>query len=231
MDTNGFSLIDAIDCAIDGGYWEQGARDLENCHVDVDFTSIKRSIETSVAGFSPIVPHAIIGLPNSMMNSVKARKPSRVLKIGVNCARPHSVSESEALNRGRAILAVIQYLEQSGYSLELWAYWRNVSRHDLMLKADINVKIKASNERLNVASLAFAICSTAFNRRLCWRFAESCPKSWRLSTKKHRYGFGQLANNSGFDYTFPFSSEGMYYTKEQALSKITQSIQAIKELS
>jgi hypothetical protein len=205
-----FTQKAAIDTAKKGGLWPEGARNLMAVTLnDSDFAQDGplHRLNSAVTGFAPLVPAYLSGLPDSMLAINSDIVSRKIIKIGVQVGRSYNIEQQESLNRGRAILSCIDAIENQGYSVELWAIWRNIGDGNNAPKSDIQVRIKASDEAYTPASAAFALCSTAFQRRLCWRVIESCPKGYRLSSKKHRYGYGSK-DMSDFDIGLRYFDDG-----------------------
>ena len=207
---NGFTQQAAIATAKKGGLWPEGARNLMAVTLnDSDFMrdGPLHRLNSAVTGFAPLVPAYLSGLPDSMLSIDSEAGSRKIIKIGVQVGRSFHVKQQESLNRGRAILSCIDAIEKQGYSVELWAIWRNIGEGNNAPKSDIQVRIKASDEAYTPASAAFALCSAAFQRRLCWRVIESCRKGYRLSAKKHCYGYGSK-NMSDFDIGLGYFDDG-----------------------
>ncbi len=188
-ETNGFDYPSAMECARNGGAWIEGAQNLARIQfsTDIDTTEIKREFFTSPVGFMPNVPAAINGLPDSMINTRRAPKPFKRLTICVNVSKSHKVTDREALNRGRAILSLIEALELDGFSVELWAYI-GIERTPYSNGpcAEGFIKIKSMNESVNYPATAFAFCSNFIFRRVWFRYIESSGM-WNLSNEAHGY--------------------------------------------
>lgn len=208
-ETNGFNLSRAIDCAVKGGAWADGAKDMAAIKFEYDskFEGEIKSFEFGPMGFMPIVPNAIIGLPNSMIGMRKETRPTKIIKIAVHNTISSGVSVNQTLNRGRAILAVIERLELLGFSIELWGV--NASREYISAPTcefNIYTRIKAADESPNFPATAFCLCSTAYTRRLFFRLLESDEKIGAALSKDC---YGQPRNldkeeKAQFDVYFPF---------------------------
>lgn len=202
--TAGFSLDSAIDSACKGGLWVEGAKDLAAVKFDVDqeFETTLNTMRLDVAGFMPCVPHAVMNLPNAMLNTVRESKPSRIVKIGVSNCFAGGTDQSIVVNRGRAILEVIDRLEKIGYSIELWSIMHTAKNGHSFTSS---VRIKASNERANLSSIAFALCSPAWLRRLAFREMESCTGGGAKMAETGGYGMaGDIEGTDLYNYDVYF---------------------------
>ena len=224
------SLDDAIELAKRGGAWIEGAQDLQKITFkDSDFTTetFKRTTVRDVAGGVPLIPLHLIGVPDCMLNSVKKQTQQKIIKIGINVGRSYKVNPDTIMNRGKALLACIDKLEELGYSCELWAVWRNTDKQG-RYHGNIAVCIKNAGESYSPANVAFAVCSGAFQKRLCWRMIESDPKAYNLATKANRYGHGGKAQMPDFDVAFPYLDAeyiGQYSTPAAALRTVERAIE------
>lgn len=225
---NDFTLTQSIDCAIRGGAWQQGAQDLANVTFehDAQFESELRTFESAPVGFMPNVPSAINGLPDSMFAMRKERAPSKLIKIGVHNSISHKVSPEQALNRGRALLAVIERLELMGYCVELWAI-SNCKGGSTYHQFLVETRVKAGNESPNMPAMAFAFCSTLFTRRLIFRAIESAPFARELTEDAYGYPLDLIGQpRAAYNVYFPplFSDEYQWRTPESARNHILKSI-------
>lgn len=183
---NGFTFYDTVDAAKKGGLWIDGARNLARVEYkdDAAFYQTVKRFECGPVGFMPNIPAYLAGTPDSMITQTKARAPSKILSICVNSSRPGTVGDNETLNRGKAILSTIDALETVGYQIELWALV-GAQKHGKQLTT--YVKVKSTNEPLNLSVCAFAFCSNFFLRRLFFRQIECSSEYAFLSHEV--YGF------------------------------------------
>lgn len=188
---SGFSFDAAIECAMSGGQWKEGAERMPALDTTPDDSTAmieQERLNASPVGFAPIVPNVLAGTPDSMMTFDATPAPAKVVRLAVHIGRSGRVEDYATYNRGAAILGAIDQLEQSGTQCELWAVWRNQRGCH---QVEVRVLIKDAGESWEPAKAAFAFCSLAFQRRLCWRVAEVCDngrtKDYKISSK----GYGQ----------------------------------------
>lgn len=153
--------------------------------------SIKVRSRADVAGYSPIVANAVMGLPKSMINSYRVPVKNKIVDIYIN----HSVGafmDAETIEfRGAYILSYIDHLEQNGYRVNLFsgAFSYNMEDDDY---SGFYVKVKSSSQPLNTLKAAFYAVHPSFLRRIYFRILENEP---RLKDKTHS-GYGQATNFS-----------------------------------
>ena len=149
-------------------------------------------------------------------------QPQPMLKVCVVTGAPASFDAEELINRGRAILAVLDALEKRGYSIqldiELGFYTASIPGPQAF------ITLKQSGEQWNAASVAYAIAHPAFDRRLGFRFAESADQI--EVTTSGSYGAPHLREHERYDLYFPFPRKERYYTPEESIETIVSQIKA-----
>ena len=212
----------AITTALNGGNWQEGADAMPKLEVPHETLSggaiPEQAMFSDVQGFAPIVPAYLAGLPDNMLAFDEVEVEKR-LKIGVQVGRRFDSEQHHALNKGAAIMSVLSQLALEGYSLEIWAIWRN---QDGMSKASIETCIKTSDTPFSSESIAFSLAHVAFQRRLCWRVAESLTDGGEKMTLEG-YGNGKDSPMDDFDIGFGYlSNKGKYSTPEKAVATIKE---------
>lgn len=126
-------------------------------------TQITRERETVCApcGCAPIVANALRGIPNSMIDIRRKRKP-RVAKIVVNMAISHFVKPSQIVEAGKAIIAAIGKLDAQGIQTEIVCAVDALLNHTQI--ASYGITIKNAGQAFNAARVSFSLSSPAFVR-------------------------------------------------------------------
>ncbi len=215
---------EAIKIAQEGGYWPEGAKNIEPITLDVDVLNARDlSIvqpKLDICGYAPNVGAFLSNAPKNMRRQQPTTRPNRLMKVAIHIGKSFSIEQSETFNRGNAILSVCNALHELGLSLEIWAIHRNTSSTNQGYSNEI--RIKDSFESYSPDSIAFALCNDAFQRRLSWRVAEMQQDNKLIkSALKSGYGNGRGADLSDFDLSFPFmTSERHWSRRDSALTKI-----------
>jgi hypothetical protein len=213
----------ALAIATDGGNWQDGADSMPT--IDLDHSALNGgemptpTLTSNIYGFAPNVPAYLTGQPDSMLDLDEPMAGNKLLRVAVHVGRGHNAKQSQALNRGAAIMAVLDKLSKEGYSLEVWAIWRNTNGEDT---ASVETCIKHGCDFWSPASVAFALGHVAFQRRLCWRVAESMTDGGQHLTSGG-YGNGASADFSDFDLSYGYMIEHYSY------STIDRAIDTIKD--
>lgn len=142
---------------------------------------------TSVVGFCPCVPNAILGLPNSMVSVDRKPMKRKTLSI-LYCPRGHGGKEKEwFINAGVALLSAIDLVEKSGIEVQLkicFKYSQDNSGYELTFPT---VMIKDYGERYSLQKISFPIAHPSIFRRIGFKWLETSPDI----QKDYSSGYGQ----------------------------------------
>lgn len=151
----------------------------------------KKKTFPSVVGFAPIVPHAILGLPNSMLNSAKLPIKSRVVKIFYNPVIFNSTKPQEVEQGAKTLIELIYSLESEGYRVELNVITESwPGRGEAPVVTIGCIPLKSAGNHLDLKRLMFPLFHVSWARVLGFRFQETHPNetpkdSRGYSIKKH----------------------------------------------
>lgn len=151
----------------------------------------KNKIRTfnDVVGYTPNVPNAIMGLPQSMINSKREPKKHKVVDILVNRSRSGGTSKSQIEYEGALILSFLDALERDGYRVNLYVGKINWLRSMHKVNGHI-VPIKKATEPLNIKKTAFYLVHPSYLRRIGFRIDEV---EEQIEDTTHD-GYGQVIN-------------------------------------
>lgn len=227
-----WNINNAIECAKSGGTWLEGTEAMpviEIPHETLTGRPLPTAyISTEIQGFAPNVPNFLTGVPDSMLDFNENLAGDKMLRVAVHVGRYGQCTQKSILNRGSAIMAVLEQLSLEGYAIELTAIWRNSNKKQ---GASIETIIKHSTDHWAPNSVAFALCHAAFQRRLCWRVAESMGSVGSAITA-NSYGSGMEAKFDDYDIAFGYvnaSVDSNLTSPEQAVKYIKNS--TIKQLA
>lgn len=181
LEFNGHVTLDgAINLARSG--WEEGrnkiVKDLERANYIMN-TGMRRAINLDVAGAYPIVPLAVAGDPNCMVNigdTTDIAKP--IVRIWLNLAVSGAFKGGAITNRGIAVLSHIDRLENEGRSVELTVIDTSYATDNNNKPPYTIIKIiaKRAGEPLELDKLAFILAHPASLRRIVFALYERMPK-------------------------------------------------------
>lgn len=136
----------------------------------------------NVAGFQPIIPNAIMGLPNSMIDTRIMPIKTKVLDIYYDCTASSGNKAQALIDAGKKMLSVVLKLEQKGYRFNIYAvqdYYRPSTDCDMLC-----VKVKSASQPLDIKRMSFPMAHSAFFRGIGFEWYAKFPKG------KYRFGFG-----------------------------------------
>lgn len=158
----------------------------------------KNKIRTfnDVVGYTPNVPNAIMGLPQSMVNAKREPKKHRVVDIFVNRSRSGMTGTDQIEYEGALILSFLDALERDGYRVNLYVGKVNWLGSMDRVNGHI-VPIKRATEPLNIKKTAFYLVHPSYLRRIGFRIDEVEDQIEDVT----RDGYGQV-NRRGTQHEF-----------------------------
>lgn len=156
--------------------YKEGAKDLLSCKSSVKILNPAKKVTTfqDVCGFAPIVPNAIIGIPQSMINSRVKVKQARVINILLDVNIAYNVDKDVLSLGGKNVYSLVKSLELRGVRVNLSAfccqYIDSENKYAIAL-----VKIKDSKQAINPQLIAYPITHPSFFRRHMFKWIETSP--------------------------------------------------------
>lgn len=153
--------------------WAEGSKEMEIKLKNNDLGETKKIIsQLAPVGYQPVVPLAMMGLPNSMIKQNRVAQKNKIIDVMHGVQYGSNVKPSVIMDEGVKCLAIVRTLEKLGYRVNLY-----VSFMSIMGKKSFGafVKIKGANERLNVSKAAFCLAHPSMLRRLFFAFMEKFP--------------------------------------------------------
>ena len=144
-------------------------------------TQKRVSFRNDIQGFAPIVPLAIMGIPNSMINSACKSIKTKVISIYYDMGVSWSVSPRKILENGKRMVEAIVNLENSGYRVELNVVngFCDCDNGDVIV-----TNVKSANQPLDLKRICFPSMHSAFFRVVCFDWYSKFPIG------KYRSGLG-----------------------------------------
>ena len=163
--------------------WSEKVEELkiETKKIGLKETGKRITSRNDVVGYAPIVPLAIIGVPESMINQTYKPIKSKVINLYYDITVCANHSANEIMKNGMEVMKVIINLEKQGYRVELNAMqaYNDDKGSDMLI-----VKLKSSNQPLDIKRVMFPLMHPAMFRTIGFTWYERCP----LSVAKSGYG-------------------------------------------
>ena len=128
-----------------------------------------------IVGFMPIVPNAIIGLPNCMINSRAEHKKAKVIKFLIDTTASCGEDSDDMIKYYSQVLARIALLEKRGYRCRIEIYQQYSDESNSGTKAGFSVLIKSENQPFDIKRMAFPMAHTAMFRVFGFAWENSLP--------------------------------------------------------
>lgn len=144
-----------------------------------------------IVGYTPNVPAAVIGLPQSMIRSDLEPKKSKVVSI-LYAPTQNCCTDSRTIEKaGVAVLSIINNLEKNGYRVALEVIFNFAEDGDETTAG--MVKIKDWRQPLDLKKVAFPLCCSAMQRRIGFKWLET---NKHLKNSDWRRGYGSSIHSS-----------------------------------
>ena len=171
--------------------WDANVEMLKECvKKEIDLIGDKRLTKTfsDVAGFMPIVPNAIMNIPNCMLNAKQERRKAKVIKFLFFMNRSYRYNSDDIIRKMSKILARISVLEKHGYRcrIEIFGSFHSGYSNGKMIVAH-SVLIKSENQLFDIKRMAFPIAHSAMQRVFGFAWENSLPLDYN---KYHCSGLG-----------------------------------------
>lgn len=139
------------------------------------------SFRNDVHGFAPIVPLALKGVPQTMVNVHMKPIKCKVIDVYYDMTTNCGTDSDTIIKNGQKLLGAIIALEQQGYKFNLYATqsYSNGKDADVLV-----VKVKSSNSPIDLKKMSFPLTHTAFFRVVGFDWYSKTPKG------KYRAAYG-----------------------------------------
>lgn len=175
------SIGEAYDLLASG--WTQGLDKMNAALNGVKTVDMPKraAFRNDVVGFAPIVPLAMMNVPNSMLNTATKSVKSKVVKVLYSMGDSCGTSLEQFMERGKKVMEAVIALERSGYRCELYSaqFYAGEKDSDGLL-----VKVKEASQPLDVKRVMFPFTHPSMFRVIGFEWEDKCP------TAKHRFGRG-----------------------------------------
>lgn len=215
------SYQEALDL-LSGGY--QPTVDKLSASLKVNRTGVTKRIvfENNVHGFAPVVPLAMMSIPNSMINMTMKPIKCKVIDVYYDMTVSSGTSTEQIIQNGQKLLSVIIDLEKSGYRFNLYAVqgYCDDSSADMVC-----IKVKSSDKPIDIKRISFPLTHPAFFRVIGFDWYGKCPVA------KYRSGYGRaltycVKDHRSFakqvfgDNAVYFSGNNLKYEEEKHLKEV-----------
>lgn len=140
------------------------------------------TFKNNILGYNPIVPLAMMGVPNSMIDMTMKPIKTKVVDIYYDMTANCGVSSDDIIEAGLSVLSVICDLERQGYRFNLFAVQTYCDEDDC---DTLIVKIKDAKQPIDLRRMSFPLCHTGFFRLIGFDWYGKNPHSRYRSCYGH----------------------------------------------
>lgn len=130
-----------------------------------------------IQGFLPVIPLALKGVPNCMIDTRIKPMKAKVIDVYYDMTANRDRDTEDFVRAGKLLLSAILGLEKQGYKINLYAiqsYWdcHNYAHRSIDI---LCVKVKSSNSPLDIKRMSFPLAHPAFFRVVGFDWQSKSP--------------------------------------------------------
>lgn len=157
-------------------------------------TQLRRQSFNDVVGYAVHVPNYLTGVPTTMINSrLVSVRSSKVLNIVYNSTFHDGTDLNNVVDAGAQVLTYLRDLEAKGYRVNLYVMMSSKGGGE---QCTVMVKVKDSEQYLNITKTAYPIVNPDFLRKHFCRLieCETHDDEFPLSYGKPVYKLSDIQN-------------------------------------
>jgi hypothetical protein len=186
--------------------WKEGVARLDVAPNSRLAEALRPQILWDVAGSECDVASYLAGVPECMGEVVRRRRPSPVVRIGVDKAISCNVSADRIMNVGRNVVVLVESLRLAGIAAEVWVCqsvgggWRIRQRNGekKYSRYDLTIQVQEAGRPIDLSRLAYWVAHPAALRKTIFALEEMEDNNVRGS-----FGFG---GDHGSGYGMPVTN-------------------------
>lgn len=171
---SGCSYEKAVDLLLHG--WDEQIKEINQkiSKVSRQGTALKMKQFNDVHGFVPIVPNAIKGIPQSMINMNLQPKKAKVIYITTDLGVACYVSTNDVIEYVKKLASKIIQLEKNGFRVRL-TFYKSFNNYSANKSYALKMLLKNEYQPLDLKRILFALGHPAMFRRICFDWYERLP--------------------------------------------------------
>lgn len=188
MKLDKFHGVSSYDKALDlmqNGYQPTVEKLRESTKIRVTGNGKRIQFKNDIVGSAPVVPLALKGVPNSMINMTMKPIKCKVIDVYYDMTCKWNTESKDIIKAGQKVLAAILELESQGYRFNLYGVQTYADDNSVDM---LVVKLKSSNQPLDLKRISFPLTHTGFFRVIGFDWYSKVPDG------KYRPGYGRAIN-------------------------------------
>lgn len=162
----------------------------------------KMSFKSDIVGYAPIVPLALKGVPQNMINCTRKPKKAKVINLIIDIGVSGDISVAEKLEWGAKVLSGIIGLEKQGFRVRIDVSKVTVTNSQVHMA---KVPIKNENQPFDIKRMMFPIAHAAMQRRIFFDWYERLPEAEYHSGHGYSLSVQDTAQRAAIDKNIPNS--------------------------
>lgn len=132
-----------------------------------------------IVGYAPIVPNAIIGIPQSMINQKMNPKKAKVVTVVYNGGNPARRDKKDILEYGAKFVSYVMNLEKQGFRVKIDSLlsFNNGDSENYILR----VPVKSEFNPIDLKRICFPLIHSAMQRSIGFDWYERLPEARQIS--------------------------------------------------
>lgn len=186
------------------------------------------SFHNDIVGYAPIVPLAIMGVPNAMVNSHMKQIKAKVVDVYYDGVFGCGVSSENIIKTGSKVIAMILQLEQQGYRFNLYQVqsYSDCKSCDMM-----TVKLKDAAQPVDLKRISFPLTHTGFFRVIGFDWYSKTPKGKYRPCYGHAIGYeDSVKSKLPAMFKEMFGSNAVFVSGAELLQKGDKGEEYLKEV-
>ena len=181
--------------------------------------------QNAPVGFAPVVPLALMGVPNSMLDMRMKPIKAKVVDVFMDMTCSCGTSSEQIMEASKKILSAVIELEKQGYRFNLYSC---SGYFDSSTGDAVCVKVKSAEQPLDLKRVSFPMAHTSFFRVVGFDWYSKFPIG------KYRCGYGHAAyfefkKNTKELYQQIFGKKNIVFFSVQELVNNDNDVKSIKE--
>ena len=140
------------------------------------------TFQNNVIGAAPVVPLALIGVPNCMIDMRMKPIKAKVFDVYYDITTSSGTTPQTIIENGKKILGAIIELERQGYRFNLYAMQTYYEKDSADM---LTVRVKSASQPLDIKRVSFPLTHPAFFRAIGFDWYSKTPKG------KYRSAYGR----------------------------------------
>jgi len=163
--------------------WTKPIKNVERKIAEIDKTKRidvrKPAMKPDVAGFMPIVPNALMGLPKSMFNTHMVSKKSKVLDVLLDVTYPARLKQPEIIEYYSKVFAYLMSLEKQGFRVRITVFML-FGDYDENQVHVFKLLLKRENQPIDIKRLMFPMIHNAMLRAMGFDWYQRLPGAEKI---------------------------------------------------